>query len=186
MSTTSRAGRGCEHRSHRSCSDLHDGRAADVHDLDHAAVGVRRHGRSAPRGRAAHALRMGPARAAGSDDGPFGQRLRGRSDPRSGVRSHSDDQQPTPITTDLQAAINDTIAALDHLERAVKVHPGDDPRLLGLIRGVKDAVRVVADPHRVAIGGSVRARGRSRTAGTSAPARSTVAARGERRREGCR
>ena len=56
----------------------------------------------------------------------------------------SDDQQPVPIT-DLQAAINNAIAALDRLERAVKVQPGDDPRLLGLIRGAKDAVRAVAD-----------------------------------------
>ncbi len=56
----------------------------------------------------------------------------------------SDDQQPVPIT-DLQAAINDAIAALDRLERAMKVRPGDDPRLLGLIRGAKDAVRAVAD-----------------------------------------
>ena len=56
----------------------------------------------------------------------------------------SDDQQPVPIT-DLQAAINDAIAAFDRLERAMKVRPGDDPRLLGLIRGAKDAVRAVAD-----------------------------------------
>ena len=48
-------------------------------------------------------------------------------------------------TTDLQAAIDDAIAALDRLERAVKVRPGDDPRLLGLVRGAKDAVRAVAD-----------------------------------------
>ena len=46
MSTTSRARRGCEHRSRRSCSDLHDCRAVDVHDLDHSAVATRRHGRS--------------------------------------------------------------------------------------------------------------------------------------------
>jgi len=45
----------------------------------------------------------------------------------------------------LQAAINSAITALDRLERAVKVQPGDDPRLLGLVRGAKDAVRAVAD-----------------------------------------
>ena len=63
---------------------------------------------------------------------------------RSSIRHalHSGDQQPAPIT-DLQAA--DEIAALDRLERAVRVQPGDDPRLLGLIRGAKDAVRAVAD-----------------------------------------
>ena len=65
---------------------------------------------------------------------------------RSSIRRalRSDDQQPAPIT-DLQAAVNDALAALDRLERAVKVRPGDDPRLLGLIRGAKDAVRAVAD-----------------------------------------
>ena len=52
--------------------------------------------------------------------------------------------QPAPLT-DLQAAVDDAIAALDRLERAVKVRPGDDPRLLGLIRGAKDSVRAVAD-----------------------------------------
>ena len=36
------------------------------------------------------------------------------------------------------------IAALDRL-RAVKIQAGDDPRLLGLIRRGKDAVRAVAD-----------------------------------------
>ena len=35
----------------------------------------------------------------------------------------SDDQQPAPIT-DLQAAINDAIAALDRLEHAMKVRAG--------------------------------------------------------------
>lgn len=54
------------------------------------------------------------------------------------------DQPPAPIT-DLQAAVKDAIAALDRLERSVKVRPGDDPRLLGLIRCAKDAVRAVAD-----------------------------------------
>ena len=65
---------------------------------------------------------------------------------RSSIRRarRSDDQQPAPIT-DLQAAINSAITALDRLERAVKVQPGDDPRLLGLVRGAKDAVRAVAD-----------------------------------------
>ncbi len=33
------------------------------------------------------------------------------------------------------------LEGLDRLERAVKVRPADDPRLLGLIRGAKDAVR---------------------------------------------
>ena len=57
----------------------------------------------------------------------------------------SDDQQLAPIT-DLQSAVNDAIAALDtDLERAVKVQPGDDPRLLGLIRGARNAVRAGAD-----------------------------------------
>ena len=34
---------------------------------------------------------------------------------------------------------------VERLERAVKVRPGDDPRLLGLVRGAKDALRAVAD-----------------------------------------
>ena len=76
------------------------------------------------------------------------QRLEQRSAAaiRSSIRRalRSDDQEPAPIT-DLQAAVNDALAALDRLERAVKVRPGDDPRLLGLIRGAKDAVRAVAD-----------------------------------------
>ena len=48
---------------------------------------------------------------------------------RSSIRRalQSDDPQPVPIT-DLQAAINDAITALDRLERAMKVRPGDDPR----------------------------------------------------------
>jgi len=37
------------------------------------------------------------------------------------------------------------MAALDRLEPTVKVRPGDGPRLLGLIRGARDAVRAVAD-----------------------------------------
>ena len=65
---------------------------------------------------------------------------------RSSIRRalQSDDQQPAPIT-DLQSAVNDAIAALDRLERAVKIQPGDEPRLLGLIRGAKDSIRAVAD-----------------------------------------
>ena len=66
---------------------------------------------------------------------------------RSSIRRalRTDDQVPSPIT-DLQAAVDDAIAALDRLERAVKVRPGDDPRLIGLVRGAKDAVRAVRDP----------------------------------------
>ena len=37
------------------------------------------------------------------------------------------------------------MAALDRLEPTVKVRPGDVPRLLGPIRGARDAVRAVAD-----------------------------------------
>ena len=56
----------------------------------------------------------------------------------------TDDQVPSPIS-DLQAAVAEAIAALDRLERAVKVRPGDDPRLIGLVRGAKDAVRAVRE-----------------------------------------
>ena len=51
---------------------------------------------------------------------------------RSSIRRalRSDDQQPAPIT-DLQAVSS----------APMKVRPGDDPRLLGLIWGAKDAVR---------------------------------------------
>ena len=65
---------------------------------------------------------------------------------RSSIRRalRTDDQVASPIT-DLQAAVDDAIAALDRLERAVKVRPDDDPRLIGLVRGAKDAVRAVRD-----------------------------------------
>ena len=65
---------------------------------------------------------------------------------RSSIRRalRTDDQVPSPIT-DLQAAVDDAIAALDRIARAVKVRPGDDPRLIGLVRGAKDAVRAVRD-----------------------------------------
>ena len=70
---------------------------------------------------------------------------------RSSIRAlRTDDQVPSPIT-DLQAAVDDAIAALDRLERAVKVRPGDDPRLIGLVRGAKDAVRAVRDRNQVAL-----------------------------------
>ena len=52
---------------------------------------------------------------------------------------------PLRAVADLQAAADDALAALDRLERAVKVRPGDDPRLIGLVRGAKDAVRAVAE-----------------------------------------
>ena len=54
-------------------------------------------------------------------------------------------QRVPAAITDLQAALDAAIAARDRLERAVKVRPGDDPRLLGLVRGAKDALRAVAD-----------------------------------------
>ena len=54
-------------------------------------------------------------------------------------------QRVPAAITDLQAALDAAIAARDRLERAGKVRPGDDPRLLGLVRGAKDALRGVAD-----------------------------------------
>ena len=56
-----------------------------------------------------------------------------------------DAESAPPAVADLQAAADDALAALDRLERAVKVRPGDDPRLIGLVRGAKDAVRAVAE-----------------------------------------
>ena len=50
-----------------------------------------------------------------------------------------------PAVADLQAAVVDALAALDRLERAMKIRAGDDPRLIGLVRGAKDAVRAVRE-----------------------------------------
>ena len=54
-------------------------------------------------------------------------------------------QRVPAAITDLRAALDAAIAARDRLERAGKVRPGDDPRLLGLVRGANAALRAVAD-----------------------------------------
>ena len=114
--------------------------AAEVRDLR------RRDDRSAA---AANAVKSATADLAPPTTGGVRSRHR-RHRPRRRLRSsirralRTDDQVPSPIT-DLQAAVDDAIAALDRLERAVKVRPGDDPRLIGLVRGAKDAVRAVRD-----------------------------------------
>ena len=74
----------------------------------------------------------------------------------------SDDQQPVPIT-DMQAAINNAIAALDRLERAVegpagrrsaaaRPHSGREGRGPGR-RGPHRVAMWVRDPHRSALSG---------------------------------
>lgn len=63
----------------------------------------------------------------------------GESNPRVVLRKRVTDK-------DLQVAADDALAALDRLEWAVQVHPGDDDlELIELVQGAKEAVRAVRE-----------------------------------------